>query len=162
MDWWLIALRIIHIGSAMIWFGGAIIGGLFLAPTAAALGKAGQPFMEHLMHRRRMGIFFPIVAGLTIISGAWLYWLASGGLQAAWISSPSGLAFTIGGLAAIASFVGGIVLLGPSAATQTEVGKELAASDGVPNEAQRWRLARADRQMQLATRIDVRCSCSRR
>ena len=26
MDWWLILVRIIHIGSAMSWFGGAIIG----------------------------------------------------------------------------------------------------------------------------------------
>jgi hypothetical protein len=68
--------------------------------------------MDHLMKRRRMGVFFPIVAALTILSGAGLYWRASGGLQAAWITSPSGLAFTIGGLAAIASFVGGLVLIG--------------------------------------------------
>ena len=40
------------VGSAMIWFGGAIVGAFFLAPTAAALGKAGQPFMDHLMRRR--------------------------------------------------------------------------------------------------------------
>jgi uncharacterized membrane protein len=96
MDWWLIGLRIVHIGSAMIWFGGAIIGGVFLSPTADALGKAGAPFMDHLMKRRRMGVFFPIVAALTILSGAGLYWRASGGLQTAWITSPSGLAFTIG------------------------------------------------------------------
>lgn len=73
MDGWLILLRIVHVGSAMIWFGGAIIGGYFLQPTAAALGPAGQPFMEHLMRTRRMGIFFPIVAGLTILSGVALY-----------------------------------------------------------------------------------------
>jgi uncharacterized membrane protein len=52
MDWWLILLRIVHIGSAMIWFGGAIIAGFFLTPTAAALGKAGQPFMDHLRNLR--------------------------------------------------------------------------------------------------------------
>jgi uncharacterized membrane protein len=42
MDWWLILLRVVHIGSAMIWFGGAIVGSFFLTPTAAALGKAGS------------------------------------------------------------------------------------------------------------------------
>ncbi len=46
----------------MIWFGGAIIGSFFLAPTAAALGKDGAPFMDHLMRRRRMGVLFPVVA----------------------------------------------------------------------------------------------------
>ena len=155
MDWWLILLRIVHIGSAMIWFGGAIIASFFLTPTAAALGKAGQPFMDHLMNRRRMGIFFPIVAALTVLSGAALYWRASAGLQSDWISTPPGLAFTIGGLAAITAFVGGFVLIGPSIAEQTAVQNELASGDGVPTETQRQRLERAGRRMQLANRIDL-------
>jgi uncharacterized membrane protein len=155
MDGWLILLRIVHIGSAMTWFGGAIIGGFFLQPTAAALGQAGQPFMDYLMNRRRMGIFFPIVAGLTVVSGAALYWRDSGGLQAAWISSPPGLAFTIGGLAAIAAFLGGFILIGPGVAEQTAVQNELARGDGVPTDAQRQRLERAARRMQLADRIDL-------
>jgi len=148
MDWWLILIRIVHIGSAMTWFGGAIIGSFFLAPTAAALGQAGQPFMDHLMRRRRMGIFFPIVAALTVLSGMALYWRDSAGLQAAWITSPTGLAFTIGG-------VGGFILIGPGVAEQTAVQNELARGDGVPTEAQRQRLERASRRMQLADRIDL-------
>jgi uncharacterized membrane protein len=155
MDGWLILLRIVHVGSAMIWFGGAILGGFFLQPTAAALGKAGQPFMDYLINRRRMGIFFPIVAGLTVLSGAALYWRDSGGLQAAWISSPTGLAFTIGGLAATAAFLGGFILIGPGIADQTAVQNELARGDGVPTDAQRERLERAARRMQLADRIDL-------
>ncbi len=155
MDGWLILLRIVHVGSAMSWFGGAIIGGFFLAPTATVLGKAGQPFMDHLIHRRRMGIFFPVVAGLTILSGASLYWRDSGGLQTAWISSPTGLAFTIGGIAALAAFVGGAVLVGPSVAEQTAVQNEPARGDCIPTETQRQRLQRADRRMRLAYRIDM-------
>ena len=155
MDWGLILLRIVHVGSAMTWFGGAIVGGFFLTPTAKALGQAGQPFMEHLMMRRRMGIFFPIVAALAVLSGAVLYWRDSGGLQAAWITSPTGLAFTIGGLAAIVAFVMGFILVGPSVAEQTAVRTEMAGGDGVPTEAQRERLDAADRKMQLANRFDV-------
>ena len=154
MDGWLLLLRIVHVGSAMSWFGGAILAAFFLQPTVAALGQAGQPFMEHLMRRRRMGIFFPIVATLTILSGVALYWRDSGGLQAAWISTPTGLAFTIGGLAAIVAYLGGFILIGPGIAEQTEVQNELAAGDGVPSDAQRQRLERAARRVQLATRID--------
>lgn len=155
MDLWLLVLRIVHVGSAMTWFGGAILAGFFLQPTAAALGKAGQPFMDHLINRRRMGIFFPIIAILTVLSGAALYWRDSRGLDAAWISSPTGLAFTIGGLAAIGALVGGFILIGPSVAEQTAVQNELARSDGVPTEEQRQRLELAARRMQLANRIDL-------
>ena len=155
MDVLLIAMRIIHVGSAMIWFGGAIMGSFFLQPTAAALGASGQPFMEHLMNRRRMGIFFPVVAGLTILSGAVLFWRDSQGLQLTWITSPTGLAFTVGGLAAIAAFVGGAVLIGPGIAEQTAVKGELAVGDGVPTAEQRARLDRADRRLRLADRIDL-------
>ena len=84
-----------------------------------------------------MGVFFPIVAGLTVLSGAALYWRDSNGLSADWITAPSGLAFTIGGLAAIAAFVGGMVLIGPIVAEQSAVQNELAASGAAPTEAQR-------------------------
>lgn len=139
----------------MAWFGGAIIGSFFLFPAAKALGPAGQPFMDQLMHRHQMGVSFPIVSLLTILSGAALYWRDSSALDLDWIATPSGLAFTIGGIAAIVAFVGGMLLIGPSAAEQTAVGNELAASGGVPNETQRQRLERAERRMQLASRIDL-------
>ena len=155
MDPLLLLLRIGHVGGAMIWFGGAIIGSFFLDPTAAALGKRAQPFMDHLMTRRRMGVFFPVVGTITVLCGIALYWRASNGLDGAWITSPSGLTFTVGGLAGIASLLGGFILIGPSVAEQTAVQGELAASGLEPDEVQRERLARADRRMQLAMRIDL-------
>ena len=155
MDALLIFLRIIHVGSAMTWFGGAIVSSFFLQPTVAALGVAGQPFMEHLMNRRKLGVMFPIVAALTVLSGAVLYWRDSAGLQLTWITSPTGLTFTIGGVAAIMAFVGGGVLIGPGIAEQTAVRGELAAGDGVPTAAQQERLDRADRRLTLAGRIDL-------
>lgn len=155
MDSWLIVLRVVHVGSAMAWFGGAIVGGFFLFPAARTLGPAGQPFMDQLMNRRRLGVFFPVVASLAILSGAALFWRDSNGLTSAWISSPSGLAFALGGLAAILAFVGGMILIGPSVAEETAVRNELALSGGAPTEAQRKRLERADRRMQLANRLDL-------
>ncbi len=154
MDPLLLLVRIVHIGSAMIWFGGAILSIFFLDPTARALGPAAAPFTQSLM-RRGMGILFPVAALLTILSGAALYWRDSGGLQTAWITSPGGLAFTIGGIAAIIAFVGGMLLIGPSVAEQTAVQKELDAGDGVPDAGQQARLARADARMRLATRLDL-------
>ena len=154
MDPVLLLLRIGHIGGAMVWFGGAIIGSFFLSPTVAALGPAAQPFMDHLVKRRRMGLLFPVVATVTVLCGLALFWRDSNGLQAAWIGSPTGITFTIGGLAGIASLVGGMVLVGPSIAEQTAVRTELAAG-GEPTARQRERLEWADRRMRLAMRLDM-------
>ena len=154
MDPLLILLRIVHIGSAMIWFGGAVIGTFYLSPVGKALGPSAQPFLD-AMTRRGMGILFPLVATLTVLSGLGLYWRDSGGLQLAWITTPSGLAFTAGGLAAVVSLVGGFILIGPSMAEQSAVNNELAlVGGGAPDAGQQARLDRADRRMQLATRID--------
>ena len=155
MDVLLIFFRIVHVGSAMTWFGGTIVAAFFLQPTVEALGAAGQPFMDHLMNRTKLGIMFPIVSALTVLSGAVLFWRDSGGLQLTWITTPTGLAFTIGGLAAIIAFVGGGILVGPGIAEQTTVRSELAAGDGVPTPAQQERLDRADRRLKLAGRIDL-------
>ena len=70
-------------------------------------------------------------------------------------TSPTGLAFTVGGIAAVASFVLGFVLVAPSVALQTAVGNELAASGAEPNAEQNARLQRADGLMRLATRVDL-------
>ena len=154
MDWLLLILRVIHVGGAMAWFGGAVVSTYFLMPAAQALGPSGQAFMEQLMKRRRMGVFFPIVAALTILAGAALYWRDSNGLALSWITSGPGIAYTIGGLAAIAAFVGGMVLIGPGIAAQTAVAAELAASGAAPNAAQQARLEQADRRLKLAGQID--------
>ena len=98
---------------------------------------------------------FPIVAGLTILSGAVLYWRDSNGLQAAWITSPTGLAFTIGGLAAIGAFVLGGILIGPGVGEQAAVARELAESKAEPTAEQNARLARAAGKLKLAGRIDL-------
>ncbi|HYI67879.1 MAG TPA: hypothetical protein VEW95_13240 [Candidatus Limnocylindrales bacterium] len=155
MDPLLILLRIVHVGAAMIWFGGAIVSSFFLQPTVETLGAKAGPFMEHLMVRRKMGVLFPVVAGLTILSGAALYWRDSNGLNGAWITSATGLAFTIGGLAAIIAFVLGGILIGPGIAEQTAVRGELANSNGEPTPEQRDRLARAEGKLKLAGRIDL-------
>ena len=102
-----------------------------------------------------MGVFFPVLAALAILSGAGLYWIYLGGLTLEWIISPTGLGFTIGAVAAIATFVGGFILIGPSIAEQTAVQNELAVAGGEPMPAQRQRLERADRRMKLANRIDL-------
>jgi len=96
-----------------------------------------------------------VLRGAMILAGAALYWHDSGGLQAAWITSPTGIAYTLGGLAALLAFVGGLVLIGPSIAEQAAVQDELARGDGVPTADQHQRLARAEGRMRLSSQLDL-------
>ena len=138
MDWWMIFFRVVHVGSAMVWFGGAIVGAFFLAPTAAALGKAGQPFMDHLMRRRGLGVLFPIVAALTVLAGAALYWRDSDGLQSTWVTSPTGLAFAIGGIAAIVSFALGFIRSRRASPSRRPSATSCGRRSRTPSSARGW------------------------
>ncbi|MFQ5945957.1 MAG: hypothetical protein ACE5NC_06850 [Anaerolineae bacterium] len=103
MDLYVILLRIVHIFSGVFWVGTAALSVFFIQPTAAALGPDAQKFMQDLSNRRRLSDFRLTVAVLNVITGILLYWRASVGLQAAWITSGPGLGFTAGALAGIAA-----------------------------------------------------------
>ena len=50
-------------------------------------------------------------AGLTILSGAWLYWILTAGFQPQAIASTAGLVYGVGGLAGLlAAIIGGAVI----------------------------------------------------
>jgi uncharacterized membrane protein len=136
MDWLIIVLRVVHIGAAVLWVGGAAFMFFFLQPTAAALGPQAGPVMAHLNARLRLPQVFGISAVLTILTGLLLYADASDGFDADWITSAVGLGFTVGGAAAIIAWVLGFVAIGPTVARLGEVSGAVTASDGTPSQEQ--------------------------
>ena len=155
-DWSLIALRIVHVGAAMVWFGGAIIGGFFLAPDgegarsvrAAVHGSPHEAPSHGDLLPDRVGADDPRRRG-ALLAGLERARCRPGSRR------PPGWPTRSAGSRRSWSFVGGIILVGPSIAEQTAVQNELAAGDGVPTATQRARLERADRRMQLANRFDL-------
>lgn len=115
-----------HIGAAILWAGGSIFIDRFVQPTADALGADGEPFMTGMM-QRRMAVYFPIVAGLTVLAGSALYWIDSGGNVVGYLTGGGpGTAFGIGGIAAWIGFVVGTVGIGPNAMKLAKAGAEIA------------------------------------
>jgi uncharacterized membrane protein len=151
MDYLVILLRLVHILSGVFWVGGAVISTFFLAPTAAATGEAGQKFMNYLLTQARISVRFMVASFLTVLSGAWLYWLDSGGLTSAWTNSGSGLGF---GLGAIFALIGmGIgSLVGRNAA---KLGKIASAAQGNPTQLQVSEMDAAQKQMSMASRLST-------
>jgi hypothetical protein len=100
MDPLLMLLRIIHIGSGVLWVGAAFTFTLFVAPSSEVLAPPDRKqFLDEIVGRRRFSSTIFVFSTLTIVAGAMLYWRDSNGLDPGWITSPSGLGSTTGAAA---------------------------------------------------------------
>ncbi|MBW3553892.1 MAG: hypothetical protein KY466_10290 [Gemmatimonadetes bacterium] len=115
----MVALRIIHIGSGVFWAGSLLFLAFFLAPAMGRAGPDGGRVMQELQKARLMHVM-PVVALLTILSGAWMMWTLSGGLHARFFRSGYGISLTIGAAASILAFIIGLAVMRP---TQLRIGE---------------------------------------
>ena len=134
MDIYLIVLRIVHILGGVFWVGSAIVFFFFLEPTANALGPQAQPFMKQLFDKRRFAMYIAAANVLVVLSGVLLYWRDSGGFRLEWITSPTGLGFTIGGVAAIVSTIVGLAYIRPNVERIGALGDRLDAAGRPPTD----------------------------
>ena len=109
----LIMLRLIHVVGGIVWVGAAVFATLFLSPAMQEAGPDAAK-VGAAMARRGMMTFMPLVAIATIVSGIWLYWRDSGGFSGAYMSTPIGMTFGIGGALALLVFVVGSTVGLPS------------------------------------------------
>ena len=141
MDLYMIVLRIVHILAGVFWVGSAAMFFMYVQPTAKALGPAGAPFMTHLVQQKRVPVVLLWCAGTTITAGLLLYWRTSGGFDTDWITSETGMAFTIGGLATIVAFMLGLFIAKPAADRMGAVAAQAAAAGGPPSQEQAAQIA---------------------
>ena len=121
MDPLVIILRLVHVVAGAIWVGMATFATYYLQPAIQETGPDGGKVMAAIQRRGVMTVM-PILAVATLISGLWLYLRAAGGQHAEFARSGPGLAFGIGGLAAIVAWLIGMFVMRPAmmkAATTT-------------------------------------------
>lgn len=105
MDLLIIVLRLVHILSGVFWVGGSLFTTIFVTPASAANGEAGQKFFAYLIRNARLAPRLAAAAGLTVLSGAGLYWTDSAGLTSSWTHSGPGRGFGFGAILGIIGFV---------------------------------------------------------
>lgn len=132
MDWLLIVLRVIHIFSGVAWVGGAALFFFYLEPAISKLGPDAERFVDEVVNRRKVPIYFFAASTLTVLFGALLYWRDSNGLDPTWIGSPAGLAFTIAGICALVAWAGGNLLIPRHLVAVAAVGARLKTAGGPP------------------------------
>ena len=144
MDPLVIVLRIVHIVFGALWVGMMAFSVFFLMPAIQEVGPDGGKVMAAVQRRGLMTVM-PILAIGALISGVWLYIRAGAGMPAEFGRSPVGMAFGLGGLAAIVAWLLGMAVLRPSMMKAMALAQSLGPSTGaderqrVMAEAQRMR-----------------------
>ena len=123
----LLTLRTVHILAGVFWVGGVFVAGLFILPAARAVGPAGMPVIQHIMMRRKLAVYLPISAVLTVLAGAALYWRDMSLSGGAWRRSPMGMGMTFGAAAAIVAVILGMGIAAPAAKKLSAAGAPGAA-----------------------------------
>jgi uncharacterized membrane protein len=144
-------LRLIHILAGVFWVGAIFLIAGFLLPTARATGREGGRFMQHLLLQRRLPIFLAIAMLLTVLSGFTLYGRLVSSTHGAWAGTPPGIAYGVGGLAAILGALVGMVVSGPAARRMAAIGQR--AADGAPSAEQQAEIGQLQGRMVLGSRL---------
>ena len=151
----LVVLRLIHVLGGIFWVGSALFTAFFLVPALMTAGPAGGAIMGALQQRRLFTIL-PIVALATILSGARLMWIASGGFRAEYFESRSGATYAIAAAASVTAFLLSLAISRPMAMRGAKLAGEMAqTSEGEPRVRLAAELARVRRRGAIATTIGV-------
>jgi hypothetical protein len=129
MNWLMIVLRLVHIGSGAMWVGMMAFMTFYLTPALNEVGPDAGKVMQALQKQKIM-IVMPVIALLTIVSGIWMMMRLYAG-PSDFAASRMGMALNVGALSAIVAFLIGIIFMRPL------MEKAMATTD--PAEAQKLR-----------------------
>ena len=113
MDFLFLVARVLHVTLGVFWAGALVFNAAFLFPAMRDAGPDGAKVAAGLMRRRFLNII-PVAALLTVVSGSYLYWVASAGFSAAYMGSPMGMTYGFGAIAALSALGLGLAVLRPS------------------------------------------------
>jgi uncharacterized membrane protein len=147
-----IVLRLIHILAGIFWVGAIFVIAGFLLPTARSSGPEGGRFMQQLMLRRRLSVFLGIAMLLTVLSGLTMYARVAAATHGAWASTPPGIGYGVGGLAAILAAIMGGAISGPAARRLATIGQQASQGGGLSAE-QQTEMMRLQARATLGSRI---------
>jgi len=109
MNYYLLVLRILHIGAGVYWVGSTLLLAFVITPALSATGGSGQNFIDYLITKKRFGTESAGAGGMAGIAGILLYWRDSQGFTSAWMGSSAGIGFGVGALLGLIAFIFGVL-----------------------------------------------------
>ena len=154
MDWFSVVFRLVHIGSAIVWAGGAALFFFYIEPTITKLGSDSESFVDELLNKRKLPVYFAAASTLAVIGGIALYIRDAGGLRL-WLDSTAGTVFTIGAFSAIVAWIGGNAFIPSTAIKMQAVIVEMKSGGGPPSVEALGRLHDLERRLRTIGGIDL-------
>ena len=152
----MILLRFFHIVSGVLWVGGVAMTAVFLLPALRGAGPGGRAVLRELLTRTRFAPYFPVLGGLTVLSGIWMFWQdgtkTQGGF-AAFSSSPMGITLSIGALAGLVALIMGGAVIGRAVAEVAKILGAIDSSGGESSSEQGTRMALLQGKIAWGSRI---------
>jgi uncharacterized membrane protein len=149
----MIILRAVHVLSAVLWTGGAVMLAFFVVPALRTVAPSGAQFMQEMMQRRKLPVYLTALGGLTLLSGITLYARDSMVTGGAFARSVPGRAYGIGAVIAIIAGVVGNAVSAPTAKKLEKLGRAIAESGGPPSPEQRAEMGRLQDKLAGMTKI---------
>jgi uncharacterized membrane protein len=109
MNYYLLVLRILHIGAGVLWVGSVLVLTSAINPALKETEASGQKFIDFLIKNKHFGTQTARAGGLAGLAGLLLFWHDSQGLTSAWMQSSTGIGFIIGALLGLTGFIFGIL-----------------------------------------------------
>ena len=124
-------IRVLHVVCGALWFGFAVFSAWFLVPLAGDLGPDAAKLARGLQ-RRGFIVATPVIAGLAILSGIWLYWNYTQGFTPGLGNPHSLMALQIGGGLSILAFLVGALVISRAMRKSSSLAEQAAktGSDG--------------------------------
>jgi uncharacterized membrane protein len=145
-------LRLIHFLAGVFWAGSVFFLAGFLIPTIRETGPEGGRVMGHLVVRRRLPMFVAIAMLLTVLSGLIMYARTAAATHGTWSGTAPGIAYGLGGLAAILGAIVGMTISGSAGRRMAAIGQRVAEA-GRPSPEQQAEIERLQHRMVLGARI---------
>jgi hypothetical protein len=153
-DWYMIFLRLLHVGGGVLWTGAAIMLAAYIEPVVRSMGPDGGRFMEGLT-LRKFHIFMSVNAWASVIAGFLLYWRISGHVNRDWLETGPGVMFTVGGLIALGVALAGQLINAPTGIQISRLGAEMKSAGGPPSADQIGRMQALQHKMRTVSQVEA-------
>ena len=105
-----LSMRVLHVLLGAAWLGGAVLLSFFLMPALKEVGPDGGKVVVALIGRR-LDAYIASIAGLTVLTGFYLYWVVTGGFDPSASATMRGRVLGMGGVLGLAAaIIGGSVV----------------------------------------------------
>ena len=148
-----VALRVLHVVAGAVWVGSVVWMNRFLMPATEALGPSGGQLMQHINQVLKLPRFMIRIAVVTVLTGLTLYGWDASASGGRWASSPSGIAFGLGGALAIVTMVVGLGVASPTAQKLGVLAAAVQSAGRAPTPEERAELTQLRTRLVQSSRV---------